>query len=142
MIKKFFFLTIIILSVLALFAKQRKKNIENIPLLNTKWVLEEIFEIPVFHNLDTAFIIFYENYKFSGNFGCNIFFGEFNFGKKRMKVDYQGATKKLCMDMDLEQQFAKAMRSDITHYYIDKKNLYLLSKEIVICKFGGVMIND
>lgn len=136
--KKNIFLVVIIISILTLQAQTRKNKSGNLPLLNTKWVLEEIAEIPVLHNSDTAFIVFYENYKFSGNFGCNSFFGEFSFTKKRIKLDYIGATKKLCSDMSVEARFFKAIKSDITHYYIEKNNLYLLHKLKIVCKFKGL----
>ena len=141
MVKRIIFLTVIILSLFALQAKPRKKNAENLPLLNTKWVLEEIFETPVSHNSDTAFMVFYESYKFSGNLGCNIFFGEFSFGKKRINLDYLGAAKNLCENMELEKRFFQTIKYDITHYYIEKNNLYLLHKLKVVCKFQGKSLN-
>jgi len=138
MVKKIIFLTVIILSLLTLQAKPRKKTSENLPLHNTKWVLKEILDSHVFHNQDTAFIVFYDNYKFSGNFGCNIFFGDYSFGKKRITLDYLGSTKKLCADMYLEEEFFKAVKYDITHYYIEKDKLYLLYKLKVVCTFQGI----
>jgi len=137
--KKIIFLSIVILSVLALFAKPRKKNTENLPLLNTKWILEEVYGMPVTQGVDTAFIIFFDNYRISGNFGCNLFFGNFSFGKKRIKLDYVGSTRRLCIDMSLEDQFSKAIRDDITHYHIEKNKLYLRYKEHVILKFEGII---
>ena len=143
MLKKIFFLTAITLSLTMLQAKPGKKKSDNLPLLNTKWVLEKIDDSPIFFNgVDTAYIVFSENYKFSGNFSCNIFFGEFSFGKKRIKLDYVGATKKICADMYVEECFFKAIKNDITHYYIEKNNLYLLYKLKVVCKFRGIEIND
>jgi len=137
--KKFFFLSIIIASVFTLFSNQRKKNTENLPLLNTKWILEEIYETPITQGLDTAFITFSDNYKFSGNFGCNLFFGNFNFGKKRIKIDFLGSTRRLCTNMSLEDQFSKALRDDITHYRIEKNNLFLHNKNKVVLKFEGMV---
>jgi heat shock protein HslJ len=142
MIKKIIIFEIIIYSVFVLYAGKRKKNTDDYPLLNTKWILEEVFENHVFQNSDTAFIIFDESYKFSGNLGCNLFFGEFSFGKKKIKLDYCGATKKYCLDMRLEEQFSKALRSDITHYYIEKNKLYLLKQNNVICKFVGIITSE
>jgi heat shock protein HslJ len=136
--KRLFLITVLILSLLLSHASKRKKNSENLPLCNTKWVLKELFNTPVTHHPDTAFIVFHHSYKLSGNFGCNLFFGEFNYGKKRLKIDYQGATKKYCFDMDLEENFIKAIKNDITHYYIVKDKLFLLSKNKVICKFEGI----
>jgi len=133
----FIFLTVIFLSLLVLQAKPRKKNIENLPLLNTIWMLEEIFDAPVSEKTETAYIVFHENYRFTGDFGCNIFFGEFGFGKKRISLDYLGATKNLCADMEIEKQYFKALKYEITHYYIEKNNLYLLHKLKVVCKFKG-----
>jgi heat shock protein HslJ len=142
MIKKVIIFTIIISSVFVLYACKRKKNTDNLPLLNTKWLLEELFEAPIVQGFDTAFIMFNDTYKFSGNLGCNLFFGEFSFGKKRIKIDYCGATKKYCMDMRLEEQFAKALRHDITHYYIEKNKLYLLCQNKTVCKFEGVTSSE
>jgi len=142
MVRKSIFLIVIVLFVFSLQAKPRKKMAENLPLHNTKWVLEEIFDIPVYHHTDTAYIVFYENYKFSGNFGCNIFFGDYSFGKKRIRLDYLGATKQLCSDMFTEERFFKAIKYDITHYYIEKNNLYLLYQLKVVCKFKGITISE
>ena len=140
--KKIIFLSIIILSVLVLFAKPREKNTENLPLLNTRWILEEVHETPVTQGVDTAFVIFTENYRMSGNLGCNLFFGNFNFGKKRMKLDYVGSTKRLCIDMSLEEQFSRAMRDDITHYHIEKNKLFLRYRENVVLKFEGIILSE
>jgi heat shock protein HslJ len=128
--------------VFFLYAGKRKKNAENLPLLHTKWLLEEVFETHIVQGLDTAFIVFYDTYKFSGNFGCNLFFGTFGFGKKRIKIDYCGATKMYCKEMRLEEQFVKALRNDITHYYIEKNTLYLLEQKKVVLKFGGVTSSE
>jgi len=137
--KKIAFFSIIILSVLVLFAKPRKKDSENLPLLHTKWVLEEIHETPVTQTIDTAFIIFAENYRISGNLGCNLFFGNFSSGKKRMRLDYVGSTKRLCVDMSLEEQFSRAIRDDITHYHIEKNKLFIRYRENVVLKFEGII---
>ena len=143
MIKKLIFLTGIILSLITLQAKSGKKTSGNLPLLNTKWILEKIDDSYIFfHDTDTAYIVFYDNYKFAGNFSCNIFFGEFSYGKKRIKLDYVGATKKLCQDMDIEERFFKTIKNDITHYYVAKNNLYLLYKLKVVCKFRGIVVSD
>ena len=120
-----------------LFANSQKKNTENLPLLNTRWILEEIYEVPVIQGSDTAFIIFHDSYKISGNFGCNLFFGNFSFGKKRMKIDFTGSTRRLCANMDLEERFSRAIRDEITHYHIEKNKLYLHNKNRVVCKFEG-----
>jgi len=138
MSKKIIIFTIIISSVFVLHAGKRNKNTDHLPLLNTKWILEELSDMYIIHNSDTAFIVFFENYKFSGNLGCNLFFGEFTFGKKRIKIDYFGATKKYCADMRLEEKFAKALRSDITHYYIEKNKLFLRFQNKTVCKFKGI----
>ena len=142
MIKKLIFLTVIILTLITLQAKPRKKVSNNLPLLNTKWILEEIDDACILCDTDTAYIIFYDNYKFSGDFTCNIFFGEFSYGKKRIKLDYVGATKKLCSDMYVEKCFFKALKNDITHYYIEKNNLYLLYKQKVVCRFRGIVVRS
>jgi heat shock protein HslJ len=123
-----------------LYAKD-KKNVDKLPLLNTKWVLKEILEIPVFQTSDTAFIIFEENFRVLGNFGCNLFFGEFNFWKRRIKIDFKGATKKYCADMQLEEQFSKVIRNEITHYYINNNELFLLYQNKVVCRFEGSIKN-
>jgi heat shock protein HslJ len=136
--KKLIFLSILLSTVLILYAGNRKKNAENLPLLNTKWVLTHINENIVSQDIDTAYIIFSDTYRLSGNLGCNLFFGEFSYGKKRIKMDYFGSTKKLCVDMDVEEQFFKAIRNDILQYHIEKNILYLQVKNKTVCKFEGI----
>ena len=140
MIKKNLFLAIIFMQIFVLYAKKDKKNTDNLPLLSTRWVLTEILETPITQGADTAFIVFNESYKFSGNFGCNLFFGEFTFTKKRIKIDYRGSTKMYCFNMNLEEQFSKALKNEITHYHIEKNKLILLSRGLVICKFEGIAV--
>jgi len=142
MIKKIVIFGIIISSVFFLYAGKRKKNTDNLPLLNTKWILNEIFETPIYLYSDTAYIVFNDNNKFSGNLGCNLFFGEFTFTKKRIKLDYFGATKKYCFDMSLEEEFASVFRNDITHYCIERNKLYLLFQKKVICQFEGLISSE
>jgi heat shock protein HslJ len=142
MIKKIIIFTIIFSTVFVLHAGKRKKNTEDLSLINTKWILEELFEAKINQGLDTAFVVFYDTYRFSGNFGCNLFFGEFTYGKKRIKIDYFGATKRYCIDMSLEEHFAHALKNDITHYQIDNNKLYLLYQNKVICKFEGVIVSE
>jgi len=140
MSKKIAFLFFIFLQIFFLNAKD-KKNTENLPLLQTKWLLKEISETVLPHSSDTAFIIFTEDFKFSGNLGCNLFFGDFSFGKRRIRIDYLGATKKYCVSMQLEDEFVKILRNDITHYNIERNDLYLLSRGKVICKFEGITVS-
>ena len=137
--KQFIFIYIILAAVLFSYAGKRKRT-EDLPLLNTKWILIEISETRVNEKNNTAFIVFYDNYKFSGNFGCNYFFGEFTFRKKRIKIDYQGSTKSYCTSMELEEQFSKAIKNEITNYYIEKNKLYLLNKNKTVCKFEGLTL--
>ncbi|MCL2435356.1 MAG: META domain-containing protein [Lentimicrobiaceae bacterium] len=135
--KKNVLIGILVASVLFLFANQRKKIAENSSLLNTRWILTELYEIPVVQAADTAFIIFNEDYKISGNLGCNLFFGNFSFGKTRMKIDFLGSTRRLCLNMDVEDRFSKALRDNIKTYHIEKNTLYLHNKDRVVCKFEG-----
>jgi heat shock protein HslJ len=70
--------------------------------------------------------------------GCNLFFGNYSLGKKRIKLDYLGATKRLCADMQMEEQFSNALKDDIKYYYIEKNILYIRNKNNVVCKFEGI----
>lgn len=137
--KKVLLLSIIIFSVFILNAGNRKKNAGNLPLLNTKWILKEIYNEHIIHNNDTAFIIFNDQYKISGNLGCNLFFGNFSYGKKMLKLDYVGSTRKLCFDMYTENQFVKMLRDDISNYYIEKDLLYIRNKNKVVAVFRGIL---
>ena len=138
--KRIILLTVIIFSVFFLYANKKKKNLDNLPLIHTKWILVELFETPVVYATDTAFIVFYDNYKFSGNLGCNLFFGTHAYGKKRIRLDYLGATKGYCSDMTLEEMFLKAIKLDKFLYVIEKNTLCLLQKNTIICKFDGTHI--
>jgi heat shock protein HslJ len=138
MMKKIVILSIIILSVFVLHAGKHKKSTDNLPLLHTKWILVEIYETPVIHNTDTAFIIFNDNYKISGNLGCNLFFGNFNYGKKRLTFDYLGSTRRLCIDMETETLFTRMLRDAVSNYQIEKNRLYIRNKTKVIAIFEGI----
>jgi heat shock protein HslJ len=133
-------LSIFVVSLSVFLSGKREKNNDNLSLCNTKWVLKELYELPITHNVDTAFIIFNDSYILSGNFGCNLFFGEFSYGKKKLKIDYLGSTKKYCFDMSLEENFTKVIKGDITHYLIERDALYLFSKTKVIGKFKGISL--
>jgi heat shock protein HslJ len=136
--KNILLLSIIIFSVFSLHAVKQKKDAGKLTLLNTKWALEVIYNSRVIPNQDTAFIIFYENYQMSGNLGCNIFFGNFNYGKKMLKLDFEGSTKKLCSNMFTEKEFVKMLRDEVSSYYIEKDQLFIRNKNKVVAVFKGV----
>ena len=104
-----------------------KRAPKPIPLQSTYWVLtavegKSIADIP---QIKTPYIIFDTNYKYYGDFGCNQFFGSYNFGKKRLSMDYAGATKKMCSEMQIEKLFAAALHKEIKYYTIEGNTLTL-----------------
>ncbi|MDR1345294.1 MAG: META domain-containing protein [Bacteroidales bacterium] len=113
--------------VLLLSCTASKYASKNLSLQSTYWTLVSVEGVSIAElpQLKTPCIIFDTNYKFHGHFGCNQFFGAYNFGKKKVSMDYAGATKKICSEMQIENLFSKALHKDIKYYTIAGSTLIL-----------------
>lgn len=122
--------------------KSSKKSVAGgqYPLVGTQWNLVAIdgekissdFALRPFITFDTAGGV-------QGNLGCNSFFGEYTVSKKhKMTLGYQGSTKRLCSQMDIEKQFMKALKSEITRYEIKGDELIIFADNKEVMRFSGV----
>jgi len=113
----------------------------NLPLQGTHWNLVSIegqnLKIP--RNFpNKPYIVFDTTGTFNGNLGCNIFFGTYYQKKQKIELKYDGATKRLCPNMDIEKAVMGAIKKDINNFVIEGKNLTLYSGKNEIMKFEGV----
>jgi len=120
------FATLLLLSCTTL-----KRTPKSLPLQSTYWVLDAVEgqSIAEMSQSNTPYIVFDTNYKYHGHFGCNQFFGSYNFSKKKLSMDYAGATKKMCSNMQIETLFTKALRKEIKYYTITGNTLLLKDKQ-------------
>lgn len=145
---------------LALFAFSctQKTNENNTPqeepvqvvlnLTDNTWNLQELNGKSI--DIDTSFNGFphitfeaTEN-KIVGNAGCNRFFGTYETGENNgLSLSQMGATMMACPNLDLEQEFLKALEG-VKSFQIEGKNMSLLNSENqVIAKFENmVQIKD
>lgn len=119
--------------------KTTKKAASNdMPLCGTQWNLVDIEQTPLPEKLPVQpYIIFDEDGGYHGNLGCNEFMGTYYQNKQKMKMEYSGATKKLCKDMEIEKAFLKALKASINNFYIDGNTLILSEGSKEILRFEG-----
>ncbi len=143
--KSIFSLIMLSLVLTCCCCKTSKKNVKtgDLPLIGTQWNLVALegeettkeFALRPFITFDSAGSI-------QGNLGCNTFFGSYDTGKKgKMKIEYQGSTKRLCQKMAVEKQFIKALKRDVNLYQIKGNELILSNANEEIMRFEGVDLN-
>lgn len=108
-----------------------------LPLCETHWDLVSIEGKTINTEMYTTqpYIKFDTLNKYTGNLGCNVFFGTYYQKRQKLELEYQGATKKLCPNMAAENEFLKALKKDINNYSIDGTTLTLYSGKKEIVKF-------
>ena len=134
--------TIMLLASLTLASTQchsSKKMAEsnNTPLRLVQWNLISIEgeALDSTEYITKPYIVFNENSTFTGNFGCNTFFGDYYQKKQKLELTYQGATKKLCQQMRVERAMMKAIKKDLNRYEISDNILILYSGKEEIMRF-------
>lgn len=126
--------------------KTSKKNVktEKYPLIGTQWMLvalegEEFAKEFALH----PFIVFDTAGSFQGNLGCNSFFGSYEVSKKqKMRIEFQGATKRLCSKMEVERRFISVLKRDVTRYEKHGDELILFSADEELMRFKGVNLEE
>ena len=129
-------LPIFALVLLAFTLPSKKKKDQNKPLTETHWELKKIFgkDIPSLERV--PFIIFKDDDSYHGYLGCNQFFGKYFAKKKTISFDHSGSTRKLCFNnMDVENLFLSALKSDIKTYIITNDTLILYDKSKEVLRF-------
>lgn len=136
--KKIFLIIALTICVSAIYAQGNNKN-EGTPLRETFWFLKVINGQNIAATNDNEpYIVFDQSNTYYGNLGCNSFFGKYSASSKKIKLQYKGATKKLCPDMSSEELFLKAQKAPITHYAIngDILTLYVRGEEYMRFQAG------
>lgn len=112
---------------------------EKYPLVGTHWSLVSVEGVEISHDFAMRpYVVFDSIGHLQGNLGCNTFFGTYEVNKRhKIKVNYEGATKRLCQQMGMEKQFISAWRQDINHYQIKDGELILYANEEEIMRFSG-----
>lgn len=134
--KKLFLLcTIIAITLASCKSGEKSATSNDKPLQETTWQLTHLYCEEIEKAPEIPTILFKEDGRLSGKMGCNSFFGSYTTHKDKMTLTYNGSTKKLCDNMDLEKKYAQAIRSNITHYVIANDILVLKSKNTEIMRF-------
>lgn len=129
-------MVLLALSITACMTAKKKAEMEqNKPLVETYWVLKSVRGEDIPKSFYTPFIIFHSNGSYTGNLGCNVYFGDYRNGKTRIKMEYGGATKRLCETMKVEKLFMLQLHSDFKQYEIIKDTLILKDKEGEVLRF-------
>lgn len=106
------------------------------PLIGTQWNLVALYGEPIDSNqVIQPFIIFDADGNFNGNLGCNTFFGSYYQKKQKLELNYSGATKRLCHEMDTERAVLKALKEEISSYTIAGNVLTLYANKVEILRF-------
>ena len=105
------------------------------PLYETQWMLTDINCEAIGNAPAKPFIRFASDGNVSGKLGCNDFFGSCSVKKDKISIEYRGATKKLCNDMEVERAFASALKKEINNYVIVGDVLILRAKDQEILRF-------
>ena len=130
----------LVLSCCGCKTSKRSVGDEHYPLVGTQWNLTRLdgaeigadFVLRPFITFDTAGAV-------QGNLGCNSFFGTYSINKKhKMTLEFEGATKRLCKQMEVEKQFMQALKRDITRYEIEGEELILFAGDKEVMRFTGV----
>ena len=116
-------------------AKKKAEMAQNKPLVETYWVLKSVKGEPIPKCIITPCIVFHSDGSYTGNLGCNKFFGSYSSGKSRIKMEYGGATKRLCENMKVEKLFMLHLHSDFKQYEITKDTLVLKDKDGEVLRF-------
>ena len=135
--KKLLFLCTL-LAICAFACQTSKKTADsesNTPLYETQWMLTDINGEAIGNAPAKPFIQFASDGNVSGKLGCNDFFGSCFVKKDKISIEYKGATKKLCNDMEVERAFTAALKKDINNYAIMGDVLVLRAKDQEVLRF-------
>ncbi|MBO4504557.1 MAG: META domain-containing protein [Bacteroidales bacterium] len=140
MTKKLLLLAITAIIVLALAGcKTSKKATEGkqSPLVQTEWQLEALYQKPIDPAtcMSQPYIVFTGEGQYNGSLGCNSFFGKYYQKKKKLQMEFAGATKKLCPQMETERLFLKGLKENITSFSIKDNILIIYADKEEIFRF-------
>ena len=131
--KVIYSLTAIILVLSCSCCKTSKKGLktEKFPLIGTQWMLVAL-----------------EGEEFNKDFALHPFVvfdtaGTFDVSKKqKMKLQFEGATKRLCSKMEVERRFLSVLKRDVTRYELKDDQLIIFSEDEELMRFKGVNLEE
>lgn len=131
-------MVVMILVIAMTGCKTSKKVTENTtPLRNIQWNLlsigGEILDTTAYSKQPC--IVFGDDGKFNGNFGCNSFYGDYYQKKQKLEIDYLGSTKMLCNQMAVERAMLKAIKAEIDRFEIIDDVLILYAGKDEVIRF-------
>ncbi|MCQ2270314.1 MAG: META domain-containing protein [Bacteroidales bacterium] len=127
---------IVVLLVSCMTAKKKAELANNKPLVDTYWLLVSVKGEPVPQDFIQPTMTFGSDGRYFGNLGCNSFFGTyFKKGKNGIKMEYAGATKRLCQNMKTEKMYLNGLHNDFKTYEIHKDTLILKDKQGEVMRF-------
>lgn len=139
----------LVLAVIACSCQSGKKvaDADNSPFYETKWNLSSIEGeyIDSTSCMTKPYIVFFDDGTFTGNLGCNTFFGSYFQKKQKIELTFEGATKKLCANMGVERAMMKALKKEISQFEISGKTLILYQDKDEIMRFndgGGRIVKE
>lgn len=105
--------------------KKRAELAKNLPLTETKWKLQTMKGKPVADSPVHPYITFKADGRYEGNLGCNSCFGNYYVRKNHIRMNYEGATKRLCNDMKVEKELMLNLHNDFRWFEIRTDTLFL-----------------
>ena len=123
-------------------AKKKAAMAQNKPLTETKWVLTHVKGESIPKSFITPHIVFGKDGVYTGNLGCNSFFGNYTYRKDRIKMEYEGSTKRLCQNMKVEKLFMQGLHAEFKKYEIRKDTLILKVANGEVLRFMAGVINE
>lgn len=144
--KSIYLLSFLMLIMLFSCCKTSKKGVADAhySLLGTQWNLVALDGAKIGNEFALRpFITFDSTEHIQGNLGCNTFFGTYSVSKKqKMTLNFDGATKRLCPQMEVERDFIKALKRDISRYEIEGEELILYAGDDEVMRFTGVNLDQ
>lgn len=117
-------------------AKKKAELAQNKPLVDTYWLLISVKGEAVPTGGIQPTMTFSTDGHYYGNLGCNTYSGNYyKRGKNGIKMEYAGATKRLCQSMKTEKLFLAGLHNDFRYYEIQKDTLILKDKQGEILRF-------
>lgn len=127
---------IVVLFVSCMTAKKKAELANNKPLVDTYWILVSVKGEPVPQWVVKPTMTFGTDGKYYGNLGCNSFFGTYyKKSKNGIKMEYSGATKRLCQNMATEKMYLDGLHNEFKTYEIHKDTLILKDKQGEVLRF-------
>lgn len=127
-----FFLSICITSCVT--EKNKSTQAKNKPLMETRWMLTHVKGDAIPKSVN-PFIVFGKDGRYSGNTGCNEYYGTYHCRKDKIKMSYEGSTKKLCQNMRIEKSYLQQLHADFKRFEIKKDTLWLMDANGEVLRF-------